>query len=174
MRFLITRIAVAAVTAGIGIPLALADGNTSPGNTAVFASKSGVSLPGCTRTTILTATIKAGKPKSILMVQAMMLFEGQIPPVTGPAVIDASPTVNGVAMEPGSGATHFSMAQQCPSNITFCTITGMFWLDLDAAEAAHKGMFLGKPLNITFSGEACNGGGGAITHTTLAGQLLAK
>jgi hypothetical protein len=104
----------------------------------------------------------------------MMLFEGQIPPVTGPAVIDASPTVNGVTMEPGSGATHFSMTQQCPSNITFCTVTGMFWLDLDAAEAAHKGIFLGKPLNITLSGEACNGGGGAITHATLAGQLLAK
>jgi len=103
-----------------------------------------------------------------------MLFEGQLPPVTGPAVIDASPTVNGIGMEPSAGITHFSISQQCPANVTFCTVNGTFWLDLDAAEAAHKGMFLGKPLNIALSGEACNGGGGAITHATLTGQLLAK
>ena len=110
------------------------------------------------------------------MVQAMMLFEGYIPPVTGPAVISASPTVNGISIEPSGhgGITHFSMGQQCPSNVTFCTITGMFWLDLDAAEDAHKGMFLGQPLDITLSGEACNSGGGVITHATLVGQLLEK
>lgn len=171
MRFLITSIAV---VVGVGIPLAFADGNTSPGNTAVFVSKSSVRLPGCSRTGVLTATLTKGKPNHVLMVQAMMLFEGQLPPVTGPAVIDAIPTVNGIFMEPSAGTTHFSMTQQCPTNVTFCTIAGMFWLDLDAAEAAHKGIFLGKPLNITLSGEACNGGGGAITHATLAGQLLAK
>jgi hypothetical protein len=84
------------------------------------------------------------------MVQAMMLFEGYIPPVTGPAVISASPTVNGISIEPSGhgGITHLSVGQQCPSNVTFCTITGMFWLDLDAAEDAHKGMFLGQPLDI--------------------------
>jgi hypothetical protein len=110
------------------------------------------------------------------MVQAMMLFEGQLPPVTGPALISASPAVNGISIEPSGhgGTTHFSMAQQCPSNVTFCTVTGMFWLDLDAAENAHKGLFLGKPLNISLSGESCNGGGGAITHATLVGQLVKK
>jgi hypothetical protein len=174
MRCLITSVAGIGLSVGAGVPLALADGNTSPGNNAVFASKSSVSLPGCSRTAILTATIKIGKSNHVLMVQAMMLFEGQLPPVTGPAVIDASPTVNGIGMEPEAGPTHFSMTQQCPANVTFCTVSGVFWLDLDVAEAAHKGMFLGKPLNITLSGEACNGGGGAITHATLTGQLLAK
>jgi hypothetical protein len=175
MRSLITGVAALAVVVGVELPLALADGSTSPGNTSVFASKASVNLP-CNRTAILTATIKRGRPHHVLMVQAMMLFEGQLPPVTGPAVISASPTVNGISIEPSghSGVTHFSMAQQCPSNVTFCTITGMFWLDLDVAEDAHKGMFLGKPLDITLSGEACNGGGGVITHATLVGQLLVK
>jgi hypothetical protein len=66
------------------------------------------------------------------------------------------------------------MVQQCPVNITFCTLTGVFWLDLDAAEREHRGMFLGKPLNITLSGEACNGGGGALANAVLTGQLVAK
>jgi hypothetical protein len=79
------------------------------------------------------------------MVQAMMLFEGYLPPVTGPAVILARPRVNGIGVEPSGGnVTHFSMTQQCPPNVTFCTVTGIFWLDLDAAEDAHKGMFLGS------------------------------
>jgi hypothetical protein len=63
---------------------------------------------------------------------------------------------------------------QCPLNVTFCTITGIFWLDLDAAEDAHKGMFLGQPLDITLSAGACNSGGGVITHATMVGQLLEK
>ena len=174
MCCLITSIAAIALSVGVGVPLALADGNTSPGNNAVFASKAGVSLPGCNTTTILKATIKSGKSKHVLMVQAMMLFEGQLSPVTGPVEIGARPNVNGIWMEPSAGATHFSISQQCPVNVTFCTVNGTFWLDLDAAEDAHKGMFVGKPLNITLSGEACNGGGGAITHATLTGQLLAK
>ena len=176
MRSLITGVVALAVTVGVELPLALADGSTSPGDTSVFVSKADVSLPGCNQTAILTATIKRGKAHHVLMVQAMMLFEGQLPPVTGPAVISASPTVNGISIEPSGhgGITHFSMGQQCPSNVTFCTITGMFWLDLDAAEDAHKGMFLGKPLDITLSGMACNGGGGVITHATLVGQLLVK
>jgi hypothetical protein len=108
------------------------------------------------------------------MVQAMMLFGGYLPPVTGLAVISARPTVNGITIEPTSGVTHFSMVQQCPSNVTFCTITGIFWLDLDAAEDAHKGMFLGQPLDIALSAGACNSGGGVITHATMVGQLLEK
>jgi hypothetical protein len=173
MRSLITGVAALAVIVGVELPLALADGSTSPGETSVFVSKADVTLPGCNQTAIITATIKRGKRHHVLMVQAMMLVEGFIPPVTGPAVISASPTVNGISIEPSGhgGITHFSMGQQCPSN---CTITGMFWLDLDAAEDAHKGMFLGQPLDITLSGEACNSGGGVITHATLVGQLLEK
>ena len=74
-----------------------------------------------------------------------MLFEGQLPPVTGPAVIRARPTVSGIGTEPSAAVTNFSMSQQYPVNLTLCTVTGMFWLDLDAAEAAHKGGCSGTP-----------------------------
>jgi hypothetical protein len=175
MRTLITGVAALAVVVGLELSLALADGSTSPGDNSVFVSKADINLD-CIQAAILTATIKKGKPHHVLMAQAMMLFEGYLPPVTGLAVISARPTVNGIAIEPSghNGVTHFSMTQQCPSNVTFCTITGMFWLDLDAAEDAHKGMFLGQPLDIILSAGACNSGGGVIAHATLVGQLLEK
>jgi hypothetical protein len=118
---------------------------------------------------MLKATIKKGKPHTVLMVQVMMIFEGQLPPVTGQILAMAVPNVDGLWMEPTSGNTHFSISQLCPTNVTFCTVTGTFWLDIDA----HKEL-VGNPLNITLSGQACNGGGGAITHATLAAQLVTK
>jgi hypothetical protein len=175
MRSLVTGVAALAAIVGVELPLALADGSASPGDTSVFVSKADINLD-CTQAAIITATIKKGKPHHVLMVQAMMLFEGYLPPVTGPAVISARPTVNGVTIEPSghTGVTHFSMGQQCPLNVTFCTITGIFWLDLDAAEDAHKGLFLGQPLDIILSAGACNSGGGVISHATMVGQLLEK
>jgi hypothetical protein len=175
MHSLVTGVAALAAIVGVELPLALADGSTSPGDTSVFVSKADINLD-CTQAAIITATIKKGKPHHVLMVQAMMLFEGYLPPVTGPAVISARPTVNGVTIEPSghTGVTHFSMGQQCPLNVTFCTITGIFWLDLDAAEDAHKGLFLGQPLDIILSAGACNSGGGVISHATMVGQLLEK
>jgi hypothetical protein len=44
---LIAGVAALAVIVGVELPLALADGSTSPGDTFVFASKADVSLPGC-------------------------------------------------------------------------------------------------------------------------------
>jgi hypothetical protein len=148
------------------------------GSNSVFVSKSSIDLPGCNRISIVTAAIERGRPHRVLMVQAMLLFEGLIPPITGTPVIDARPSVNGTDIEPSGaatsfGRTHFSMVQQCPA-LTACTITGMFWLDLDAAEIANNGMFLEKPLDITLSGEVCNSGGGVITQATMVGQLIEK
>jgi hypothetical protein len=127
MHSLVTGVAALAAIVGVELPLALADGSTSPGDTSVFVSKADINLD-CTQAAIITATIKKGKPHHVLMVQAMMLFEGYLPPVTGLAVISARPTVNGIAIEPSghTGVTHFSMGQQCLSNVTFCTITVAF------------------------------------------------
>ncbi len=64
-----------------------------------------------------------------------------------PARPSIRPTVNGVDMELINGAgLGVDFSQECGT--TFCTLTGMWWLDLDAAEAAHPGMFKGRPLNI--------------------------
>jgi hypothetical protein len=106
--------------------------------------------------------------------EAMMLFERQLPPLSGPARITARPAVNGVFMEPSTGTTYFPMAQQCPADITFCTISGIFWLDLDVAEAIHPGKFLGKSLNIKLVGCEASGGEGAIAHVTVKAQMVKK
>ena len=33
-----------------------------------------------------------------------------------------------------------------------CTLTGTWWLDLDAAELAHPGMYINRPLTVTLIG----------------------
>jgi hypothetical protein len=43
-----------------------------------------------------------------------------------------------------------------------CSVTGHFWLDLDAAEAAHPGIFINQPLVVEL------GGFGDVTFTGMA------
>jgi hypothetical protein len=57
------------------------------------------------------------------------------------------------------------------SRRTRFTATGTWWLDVDAAEAANPGMFIGKPLNITLSGAEDTGG---PSNTSLTATLTAR
>jgi hypothetical protein len=101
MRSLITGVAALAAIVGVELPLALADGNTSPGDHSVFVSEADIPLKTCGKTPpILTATINSGKSNRVLMVQVMILLEAVFPPVTGTPLISARPSVNGVYMEP--------------------------------------------------------------------------
>ena len=56
-----------------------------------------------------------------------------------------SARVNGVAIEPPFPA----FIERSGTND--CSATGMFRLDLDAAELIHPGAFLGQPLNVTLT-----------------------
>ncbi len=40
-----------------------------------------------------------------------------------------------------------------------CTVSGTWWLDLDAAEVAHPGVFIRQPLTITLLGGTVPGAG---------------
>ena len=62
---------------------------------------------------------------------------------------DLRTTVNGVEMEPGSPNPNFVL-QGCGS--IPCTLTGTWWLDLDAAELANPGVFINQPLTVTLHG----------------------
>ena len=55
-----------------------------------------------------------------------------------------SARVNGVAIEPPFPAF-------IDRNANGCSATGVFRLDLDAAELIHPGAFLGQPLNVTLT-----------------------
>ena len=52
-------------------------------------------------------------------------------------------------------------------------MTVPFWLDLDAAEAANPGVFIGKPLNIELLGGAFSSPDG-IYHATLSARMEKK
>jgi len=176
MRLFIVGAAIVVFALNCAVSSVLAEWDTSPGTNAVFASRPGVAIPDCRggEATLLTETIKEGSAKGVLEVEAMLLFERQLAPVAGPARITARPVVNGIFMEPSRDVTSFSLSQQCPADIAFCTVSGMFWLDLDVAEAIHPGKFIGKPLTIKLEGCEGSGGGGAITHVTVKAQIIKK
>jgi hypothetical protein len=83
------------------------------------------------------------------------------------------PVVSGVAFEPtddiGNGASPAGV--NCPDTATVtCSASGSWWLDLDAAEAAHPGTILGKPLIVELKGftNAFNGIPGPLVVTMSA------
>ena len=60
-----------------------------------------------------------------------------------------SARVNGVAIEPPFPA--FIDRSGTEDGTKQCSATGVFRLDLDAAELIHPGAFLGQPLNVTLT-----------------------
>jgi hypothetical protein len=127
----------------IGAPT-LADSNTGPSRMAVFASIDDVTIgfgPGAQ--SVLFATITKGKKHRVLTVESML----SIYSAAGPASLLMVPLVNGIPLNPVSKAA----AQLCTTGAQ-CSVTGVWWLDLDAAEAANPGVVIGKPLNVSLVG----------------------
>ena len=126
---------------------------------AVAVSATSVSLPLLAPAPLVSGTIAKGKKGYLLAVEAMMNLFAQV------IVADIRPRVNGVLLGPLEATVDckFTGAQSC-------TDTGTFWIDLDAAEAAHPKMFIGKPLVIDLLGENQSASGdpataGAVTMT---------
>lgn len=114
------------------------------GKSSVFASGTLIALPdGPTGpATLLSGTIAKGKKKNALHVSADMQVD-----LTNPSLPFLSVNVNGV---PANGPT---VETDCKfGGDQRCTLAGNWWLDLDAAEAAHPGMFVGKPLLVELVG----------------------
>ena len=121
--------------------------STSPGKNSAYESVGFAGpLPAYPPATpILTATILKGKAKRVLEI-ATMLTVTPSAPVTPVTAI----RVNGVTVEPGPG---WNTAQDCSGvNAVGCTLNGLHWLDLDAAELANPGLFIGQPLVVEFFG----------------------
>jgi hypothetical protein len=116
---------------------------TSPGKNAVHSAESNV-LNGSGDIVTLTGTIEKGKKKTVLEIEASVS-------VAGSASLNAvyvSATINGYfPANPYFSTTHCNSA-----NAQLCTITQTFWLDIDAAEAANVGAYVGQPLNIIVAG----------------------
>jgi hypothetical protein len=157
--------------------LAWADGTTSPGKNSVFLSASGLSLQsGLQTASLLTATINKGKKKTVVAVEGMLTDIGQ---TSGPRTEHIWTEINGIGIEPETSNVSYVAQVNCPT-ITIspfsglCTVTGTWWLDIDAAEAAHPGMFVGQPLNITLMGQELTGNGDVGLVATLTARVQKK
>jgi hypothetical protein len=123
----------------LGAATAFADATTSPGKNSVYVSKLGAPISNAGAN--VSATIAKGKSKTVLEVDVVVTDTTGSDPAVG-----ASVTVNGVAAaEPSSGVLQVA---DCNSGF-ICTLGSQWWLDLDAAEAAHPGMFKGQPLVVS-------------------------
>jgi hypothetical protein len=149
------RRGLAAATA-LGLVLGLAttgaatNSSTSPGKNSAFESSTNnpltVYLPK------LTATIAKGKKKTVLAIDAAYT-DGPYGPIYGVRALGLGVTVNGIAVQPNPAATEQNvidcgLVDTPPAG---CTIVGTFWLDIDAAELANPGVFVGQPLTVVMS-----------------------
>ncbi len=136
---------------------------TSPGKNSVFA-REGAVLDATGDFPDLTGQIEKGKKKTVLKVEATALIQGNA------AVAGAylAMTVNGLTTAMASG--------QCdPASTHFCSLTGTYWLDLDAAELIIPGAFIGQPLNITLTGgNSAVAGAGLQSLASFSAQVVKK
>jgi hypothetical protein len=121
--------------------------STSPGKTAVYASTAAAVISD-PPTTVVTATIEKGKKKRVLEIDLSVVLTG----ANTLGTLTVAPLVNGLAIaEPVNGGTTAPARNLClntqfePSS---CLLSLQYWLDLDAAEAAHPGVFIKQPLVI--------------------------
>jgi hypothetical protein len=130
---------VGLAVAGLGVSATVAD--VSPGKSSAFASIVEQNpLPEYGTTPLVSATINKARAKRVLSIHATLTVRG-----AGAAVVGILPRVNGVSAEPSRITTDCS--QQ-----TECSVSGSWYLDVDAAETANPDAFVGEPLLIELLG----------------------
>lgn len=136
---------------------------TSPGKNSVFA-REGAVLTANGDFPDLTGQIEKGKKKTVLKIEATTMIEGHAA-VPGAYL---AVTVNGLAASMASG-----QCDQASSH--FCSLTGTYWLDLDAAELIIPGAFIGQPLNITLTGgNSAVAGAGLQSIASFSAEVVKK
>lgn len=124
--------------------MARADASSTPGKFAAAVSQSEVDLlQGGT----VSGQLEKGKKKRILKIT------GRTDPEGMHGYLRSYITVNGIAVEPLEGLYGDQAATYCTGGYP-CLINATWWLDLDAAEAAHPGMFINVPLNVVMTAYA--------------------
>jgi hypothetical protein len=96
-------------------------------------------------------TIPRGRAKRMLLADATMVSNE-----FGPTTISVGPLVNGIPMHSADAAV-----ANCSTGEFGCTASGHWWMDLDAAEAANPGSFIGQPLVLRFYAAEETGTGAA-------------
>jgi hypothetical protein len=122
------------------------------------------------------ATLAKGAKKKVIVVEATMT-SGIPGPL--PMVLSMLADVNGVLMEPTGNP--LGVVTDCggtalgPLPLMFgCTLSATFWLDLDQAETASPGTFIGMPLTVKLNGGDVAGVGGKPVLVSMAVRQEAK
>ena len=145
------------LTLTLAAPPSFSQVSTSPGRKVAFETAKGVPLPFGAGP-VLTASMVKGKKKHVITVDAMVRLD--LPP--GMATLALGADVNGRQMDPsGTMGPYWSALQECPNVGMGCSVTATLIMDLDAAELASPGVFIGQPLTITLWAADAGPGGGA-------------
>ncbi len=117
----------------------------------------------------LSGTLAKGSSRTQLRIET--IFEWFSLVGGGTATVHAA--VNGIPVQSGIfGGTQWE-TERCAAS-AFCLRTASFWLDLDAAEAANPGTFLGQPLTITVEGQSLGQPGDSYTASFTADVVKKK
>ena len=133
---------------------------TSPGKNSVFVA--GGFNAATSAAPILSGQILKGKKTTVLAIEAALFY------LSGARSYSMFPLVNGI-ITTNAPAMSFNCTGSDP-----CAFTGTWWLDIDAAEAAHPGLFVGQPLNIELRGEEDTGAGDTGDFATLTVRVQKK
>jgi hypothetical protein len=151
-----------------------AEATTFPGNKSVFVAHEAINDACCQ--VQLKGTIISGQASNVLMIAASFIARNSSDPLCLPTDVDIfPPRVNSISTNPDGLVGFISARAHCDMSGGFCpTITGTYWLDLDQAEAAHPGMFIGQPLNITLLGRWFGANCSVLTTLTMSAELVSK
>lgn len=140
--------------------------STSPGKNAVYASTTATLIANAPAT-VVTATIEKGKKKRVLAIDTAATSTGN-----ANGFLSVVPIVNGLRIaEPTNAGTAVAAVAECFST---CTSTSHFWLDLDAAEAAHPGVFIKQPLVVELEATWTSGNTPSLPVAASLGARLQK
>lgn len=119
--------------------------STSPGKNSAFVSSTGVLTSYNVQA---SATIEKGKKKTVLAIEASYSDGASYPTAAGMRVLGLAVYVNGVQAQPNPLASYVYLTDcgYVDDDPVACSVTGTFWLDIDAAELANPGAFVGEPL----------------------------
>jgi hypothetical protein len=133
---------VLAIWLAFGPPLVSAQTvNTSPASRkAVALSSTSFSIPNNPASApTFTVTIQKAQKKSLILLQVSLVAHAN-----ADATFVLVGRANGIDMEPMGAIPH-----HCATPTGDCTISANWWLDVEAADAAHPGLFVNQPVSIS-------------------------
>jgi hypothetical protein len=123
---------------------------TSPGKNSVFVSSAGIPMPSLYSGPTLTGTIAKGRKGTVLAIEASISDGASYPTAAGMRVIGTLVRVNGITAQPNPSASYQYLVDcgYVDNDPVACSSTGTYWFDVDSAELANPGSFVGQPLVI--------------------------